>query len=102
MRPVSRKQPLLAAGKSLEVRSGWEARRRAPTLAAIVVALLPLPASASGLPPGFVYLRDVDPTIRQDMRYAGPYNFLGRPADGYKAPECILTEAAAKALAAVQ
>jgi D-alanyl-D-alanine dipeptidase len=36
------------------------------------------------------------------MRYAGRFNFLGRPANGYDAPECILTEAAAKALSAVQ
>jgi D-alanyl-D-alanine dipeptidase len=102
MRSVSRKRALLAAGKSAGVRSLGDGRHRAPGLAAIVVALLPLSASASDLPPGFVYLRDVDPTIRQDMRYAGPYNFLGRAANGYEAPECILTEAAAKALAAVQ
>jgi zinc D-Ala-D-Ala dipeptidase len=71
-------------------------------MATILFITLPLPAFASDLPPGFVYLRDVDPTIRQDMRYAGPYNFLGRPANGYEAGECILTDAAAKALSAVQ
>jgi D-alanyl-D-alanine dipeptidase len=71
-------------------------------LAVLLLGPLSLPAFASGLPPGFVYLRDVDPTIRQDMRYAGPFNFLGRPASGYDAAECILTDAAAKALSAVQ
>ena len=34
-------------------------------------------ASAADLPEDFVYLRDVDPTILQDMRYAGSDNFTG-------------------------
>ncbi len=34
------------------------------------------------LPEGFVYLVDVDPTIRQDVRYAGKHNFVGRPIKG--------------------
>ncbi|MEO8318819.1 MAG: M15 family metallopeptidase [Bradyrhizobium sp.] len=49
-----------------------------------------------------MYLREVDPTIVQDIRYAGSHNFVGRPVKGYLAAECILSEAAAKALAAVQ
>jgi D-alanyl-D-alanine dipeptidase len=67
-----------------------------------VLALLSLPAHAADLPPGFVRLAAVDPTIRQDIRYAGSANFLGRPAKGYEAAACILTEAAAKALALAQ
>jgi D-alanyl-D-alanine dipeptidase len=47
-------------------------------------------------------LRDVDPTIVQDIRYAGSHNFVGRPIRGYLAAECILSEAAATALEAVQ
>jgi len=54
------------------------------------------------LPTGFVYLREHAPTISQDIRYAGFHNFVGRPIRGYKARECILTEAAAQALAKVQ
>ncbi|RUU03010.1 D-alanyl-D-alanine dipeptidase [Mesorhizobium sp. USDA-HM6] len=64
--------------------------------------LMPLPAHADPLPAGFVRLADVDPTIRQDIRYAGIENFLHRKADGYEAPVCILTEQAAKALSRVQ
>lgn len=60
------------------------------------------PASAAELPTGFVYLADVDPSIRQDMRYAGPENFMRRPIVGYDAPVCILTIQAAEALATVQ
>lgn len=66
--------------------------------------LLPaIPSSAgAGLPDGFVRLVDVDATIRQDMRYAGRANFLGRRALGYEAPVCILTAQAADALSAAQ
>ncbi|WP_245429269.1 M15 family metallopeptidase [Mesorhizobium sp. WSM3860] len=60
------------------------------------------PAHADPLPAGFVRLADVDPTIRQDIRYAGPENFLHRRVDGYEAPVCILTARAAKALSGVQ
>lgn len=56
----------------------------------------------AGLPPGFVYLRDVAPTVRQDMRYAGAHNFIGRPIAGYQAAECVLTARAAQAVTAVQ
>jgi D-alanyl-D-alanine dipeptidase len=69
----------------------------------LIIMMLTAPASAgSALPKGFVYLRDVDPTIIQDIRYAGSHNFVGRPIKGYLAAECILSVPAANALAAVQ
>lgn len=68
----------------------------------LAAAPLALPAFAADLPKGFVRLADIDPTIRQDIRYAGADNFLGRRVEGYEAPVCILTERAAKALAGVQ
>lgn len=60
------------------------------------------PAAGGPLPAGFVRLADIDPTIRQDIRYHGAENFLGRPLAGYTAPACILTRKAATALKAVQ
>ncbi len=57
---------------------------------------------ATTLPHGFVYLKDIDPTIQQDIRYADHHNFIGRPITGYDAAECILSLPAAKALAEVQ
>jgi zinc D-Ala-D-Ala dipeptidase len=54
------------------------------------------------LPIGFVYLRDVDPTIVQDIRYAGADNFVGRPLPGYAAAQCILRRDVAAALKQVQ
>jgi D-alanyl-D-alanine dipeptidase len=69
----------------------------------LILMLLPAPVSAgSALPKGFVYLRDIDPTIVQDMRYAGSHNFVGRPIKGYLAAECILSASAANALETVQ
>jgi D-alanyl-D-alanine dipeptidase len=59
-------------------------------------------ASASEMPKDFVYLRDVDPTILQDMRYAGANNFTGAKVAGYDAPECVLLRQAADALKRVQ
>jgi zinc D-Ala-D-Ala dipeptidase len=68
-----------------------------------IMMLLPGPALAgSALPRGFVYLRDVDPAIVQDIRYAGSHNFVGRPIRGYLAAECILSASAANALEKVQ
>ena len=62
----------------------------------------PPPSRAGDLPEGFVYLRDTDPTILQDMRYATANNFVGKKVPGYEAPECVLVRQAADALAAVQ
>ena len=59
-------------------------------------------AGAETMPDDFVYLRDVDPTIQQDMRYAGRYNFTGAKVPGYDAPECVLVRPAAEALKEVE
>lgn len=68
----------------------------------LLLSLLALPAAARELPGGFVYLRDIDPSIAQDMRYASYDNFTGRPLPGYEAPECILRRDVAIALSKVQ
>lgn len=71
---------------------------------ALAAALLPSAAAAqpTGLPDGFVRLRERDPSIRQDIRYAGPFNFTGRRVPGYLAAECILLRPVADALARAQ
>ncbi len=60
------------------------------------------PVRAGELPKFFTYLKAVDPSILQEMRYYGSHNFLGRRVKGYKAAECILTMPAARALKKVQ
>lgn len=72
---------------------------RAPLL--FLLLALAAPARAEP-PPGFARLSDVAPDIAQDMRYAGPNNFTGRPVPGYRAPQCWLRAEAARALAAAQ
>ena len=52
------------------------------------------------LPEGFVYVKDVIPAIREDIRYAGSHNFVGCPIDGYTAPRAVLRREAALALKA--
>jgi len=86
--------------------------RCAPVFVAIACAVscaLGLAACGGGPrepkpPPGppLVAVRDLDDTILEDIRYAGPDNFTGAPVPGYEAPRCLLAEPAARALAAVQ
>lgn len=75
---------------------------RTSPLVILLVALACPAAARDALAPGFVYLRDIDPTIAQDMRYATPDNFTGRPLPGYDAPECVLRRDVALALQKVQ
>jgi zinc D-Ala-D-Ala dipeptidase len=44
----------------------------------------------------------VDSTIRVELRYATPYNFMGEVLPGYEAPRALLRREAAAALARVQ
>ncbi len=78
------------------------ARRLRSKLLTLLLVAFPTPALATPLPPGFVYLRDIEPGIAQDMRYAGYDNFTGRPLPGYDAAECVLRREVALALKAVQ
>ncbi|OEJ22333.1 M15 family metallopeptidase [Streptomyces subrutilus] len=73
----------------------------AAAVAAAVSAAAPTPATAPHPPTRpreFVALSDVDPTIRQEIRYHTPNNFVGEPINGYLQPTCVLTRPAARAL----
>ncbi|MCL4148607.1 UNVERIFIED_CONTAM: hypothetical protein GTU68_040605 [Idotea baltica] len=54
------------------------------------------------LPEGFVYVKELIPKLRTDLRYYSENNFIGKPIDGYIKPKCILTKKAAEALKKVQ
>lgn len=54
------------------------------------------------LPKDFVYLRIIDPTIVQSVRYASEFNFVGTPINWYHSAEIILTKQAAEGLKTVQ
>ncbi|MDJ0514267.1 MAG: M15 family metallopeptidase [Methyloceanibacter sp.] len=80
-----------------------------PGRVVLTVAVMIMGASMSSagtpkntMPDSFVYLRDVDPTIQQDMRYFSSNNFTRQPVPGYDAPECVLVREAAEALKAAQ
>jgi D-alanyl-D-alanine dipeptidase len=59
-------------------------------------------ANASADPPRLVDAAALVPGLRVDLRYATADNFVGAPIDGYEAARCLLSEPAARALAAVQ
>jgi len=79
-------------------------RRRVKVIAAPFLGLTAQAALAadSVRPADLVALREVDPSIVQDMRYAGANNFVGRPLPGYAQAECLLILSAAEALGRVQ
>lgn len=58
--------------------------------------------ASAQLPKGFVYVEDVIPTIKVELRYFSKNNFLGKPVDSYHKEVAILTEQAANALKNVQ
>ncbi|MFJ9344774.1 M15 family metallopeptidase [Streptomyces sp. NPDC101733] len=64
----------------------------------VVLAVLAAPSGAGTRGAELVLLRDVDPSIGEDIRYAGPRNFTGAPVDGYREPVCLLARPAARAL----
>src|SRR5690606_31548901 len=49
-------------------------------------------------PEGFVYIHEVIPTVKYEIRYAEDHNFIGSPIDGYEKPVALLTTEAAAAL----
>src|SRR5579862_726940 len=74
---------------------------KAKLIALLAVATISQ-AHAQSLPGGFVYLRDIDPSIIQDIRYATSNNFVGRPLHGYEAGECVVKREVGLRLKAVQ
>lgn len=57
---------------------------------------------AGALPKGFVYVDEVIPDLRVELRYASAHNFVGERIDGYRGDRPILTREAALALQRVQ
>ena len=68
----------------------------------ILVFLNTISFSKSKLPKGFVYINDIDKSIKVNLKYYGSDNFLGRRVQYYKANKGIMTEKAAIALSKAQ
>lgn len=57
---------------------------------------------AQKLPKGFSYVKDIAPTIKQELRYCSNNNFIGTSINGYEENVLIITTLAATALKKVQ
>ncbi len=66
-----------------------------------LIVLFNLTAFAQ-LPEGFVYVDDIIPDIKIEIRYCLNNNFVGQPVDGYNAEVCILSKQATLGLKKVQ
>lgn len=80
----------------------WRAGAGLALLTVVIGSAWLEPAQAGEPSGGLVYLSDIAPSIRQDMRYAGANNFTGGPVPGYEANACLLLLPVAVALARVQ
>lgn len=67
-----------------------------------VISVVFLALGCSKLPENFVYLSDIDASIKSELRYFSTNNFIGKPIDGYKRETIIVTKPTATALAKVQ
>lgn len=78
-------------------------KRMQPVALALVASLVIGACGAQDQrPQGFVDATTMAPGLVVEMRYAGSRNFVGRPIAGYEAARCLLSEAAAAALAEAQ
>ena len=68
----------------------------------LIIVLFSFILNAQKLPKGFVYLKDIAPTIRIELRYFSNQNFIGKPISGYKRNCLIITEETAKSLKKIQ
>ncbi|MDC1534185.1 M15 family metallopeptidase [Polaribacter sp.] len=64
--------------------------------------LIPFCVSAQSLPKGFVYMSDIDASIKKELRYLSTNNFIGKPINGYHKDMVIVSQKTAHALRKVQ
>ena len=68
----------------------------------LVFTLFFIQLSYSQLPEGFIYVSELIPDLKIELRYFGNNNFTGKPVPGYEAEKIILSKEAAIALQKVQ
>ncbi len=54
------------------------------------------------LPKGFVYLKEIDSTIKTDIKYYTTHNFVGKRINGYNSNKVIVSKQTADALKKIQ
>ena len=67
-----------------------------------IIVLFSFIINAQKLPKNFVYLKDIAPSIRIELRYFSNNNFIGKPIDGYNSNSIVITEQTAKYLKKIQ
>lgn len=67
-----------------------------------IIVLFSFIINAQKLPKSFVYLKDIAPSIRIELRYFSNNNFIGKPIDGYNSNSLVITEQTAKYLKKIQ
>ena len=67
-----------------------------------IIVLFSFIINAQKLPKNFVYLKDIAPSIRIELRYFSNNNFIGKPIDGYNSNSLVITERTAKSLKKIQ
>ncbi len=68
----------------------------------IILLIFSVATFSQNLPKGFSYVKDIIPTIQQELRYCSHNNFMGVPANGYEEPVLITSTKTANALKKVQ
>ncbi|MCI2229540.1 M15 family metallopeptidase [Polaribacter sp. MSW13] len=68
----------------------------------LLTLLISFSNSAQKLPKGFVYLSDIEASIKSELRYHTKNNFIGKPITGYKNHCVITTLQTANALKKIQ
>jgi D-alanyl-D-alanine dipeptidase len=68
----------------------------------LITLLFSFILNAQKLPKGFVYLKDLVPSIKIELRYYSNHNFIGKPINGYKSNRLIMTKEAALSLKKIQ
>jgi len=100
MQIPAKKTWMAGTSPAMTVGGGWFVK--VIVIALVIGSAAVSPAASQPLPGDFVFLRDVDPTILQDIRYASSNNFVGRRLSGYDAAECVVKRRVGWALKAVQ
>jgi len=67
-----------------------------------LIFFYPLIFSSQKLPKGFVYLENIAPSIKGELRYLSNNNFIGKPIEGYKSNCLIVSLEAANLLKKIQ
>jgi D-alanyl-D-alanine dipeptidase len=68
----------------------------------LIIFLFSFILNAQKLPKGFVYLKNIAPSIQIELRYFSNDNFIGKPIPGYKNNYLIITKETAKSLKKIQ